>query len=66
MRIFSSYMSISAVPFEVGVASDAMSHRRGGRPLPMEDVCLCECPLRGVQEVCFYPRTSRFLIEGKF
>jgi hypothetical protein len=66
VRIFSSYLSISSVPFEVGVSSDAMSHRRGGRPLPMEDVCLCECPLRGVQEVCFYPRTSRFLIGEKF
>ncbi|KAG0565124.1 hypothetical protein KC19_8G166700 [Ceratodon purpureus] len=53
VRIFSPHLSISSVPFEVGMASDAMSHRRGGRPLPMEDVCLCECPLRGVQEVPF-------------
>ena len=61
MRIFSSHVSItSSVPFEVGVASDAMSHRRGGKPLPMEDVCLCECPLRGVNEVCSL--SSHFLL----
>lgn len=45
-------LSIASAPFEVGVASDAMYQRRGGRPLPMEDVSLCEWPLRGLQEVC--------------
>ncbi|KAG0556420.1 hypothetical protein KC19_11G052200 [Ceratodon purpureus] len=53
VRIVASHLSITSAPFEVGVASDAMSHRRGGRPLPMEDVTLCEWPLRGAQEVPF-------------
>ena len=57
MRILASHMSIVSAPFEVGVASDAMFQRRGGKPLPMEDVCLCEWPLRGVHEVCFFPQT---------
>lgn len=52
MRILASHLSIVSAPFEVGVASDPMSHRRGGRPLPMEDVCLAEWPLRGAHEVC--------------
>lgn len=55
MRILASHLSIASAPFEVGVASDAMSYRRGGRPLPMEDVCLCEWPLRGAHEVCLFP-----------
>lgn len=53
MRILASHLSIASAPFEVGVATDAMSYRRGGRLLPMEDVCLCEWPLRGAHEVCF-------------
>lgn len=52
MRMMASHLSIASAPFEVGVASDAMYQRRGGRPLPMEDVSLCEWPLRGLQEVC--------------
>ena len=39
-------------PFDVGIATDPMALRRGGRRLPMEDVCICEWPLRGLQEVC--------------
>jgi protein phosphatase len=53
VRILASHLSIVSAPFEVGVASDPMSHRRGGRPLPMEDVCLAEWPLRGAHEVPF-------------
>lgn len=53
VRILASHLSIASAPFEVGVASDPMSYRRGGRPLPMEDVCLCQWPLRGALEVPF-------------
>jgi len=55
VRILASHLSIASAPFEVGVASDPMSYRRGGRPLPMEDVCLCQWPLRGALEVCLFP-----------
>ncbi|XP_024356719.1 protein phosphatase 2C 70 isoform X2 [Physcomitrium patens] len=53
VRILASHLPTASAPFEVGVASDPMSHRRGGRPLPMEDVCLCEWPLRAPHEVPF-------------
>ncbi len=46
-----SQLSIASAPFGVGVAVDAMTMRRGGKQLPMEDVCLCEWPLQGFQEV---------------
>jgi protein phosphatase len=45
-----SQLSIASAPFGVGVAVDAMTMRRGGKQLPMEDVCLCEWPLQGFQE----------------
>ncbi|GAB2295189.1 hypothetical protein Dimus_029364 [Dionaea muscipula] len=35
----------SEVPFGIGIASDAMMLRRGGKKLPMEDVCYYEWPL---------------------
>lgn len=35
----------------VGVASDPMAIRRGGKQLPMEDVCYYQCPLPGVDQV---------------
>lgn len=38
-------------PFGVGVASEPMALRRGGRKLPMEDVCCYQWPLPGVEEV---------------
>lgn len=48
-----------AAPFEVAVAADPMTTRKGsrGKPLPMEDVSFCEWPLQGVQEfglVCIF------------
>eukprot|EP00249_Psilotum_nudum_P007983 c20958_g1_i1 orf=260-1096(+) len=47
------HFPITSTPFGVGTASDAMTIRRGGKQFPMEDVCLCEWPLRGLQEVNF-------------
>ncbi|CAH8365314.1 unnamed protein product [Eruca vesicaria subsp. sativa] len=37
-------------PFRVGVASDPMAARRGGRELPMEDVCYYKWPLPGANK----------------
>lgn len=45
-----SDFAIPSCPFEVGVAADSMAMRRGGRRLPMEDVCFYEWPLGGLQE----------------
>lgn len=45
-----SYFSMASCPIEVGVAVDPMALRRGGKKLPMEDVCFYEWPLGGVQE----------------
>lgn len=38
------------VPFGVSVATDPMALRRGGKKLPMEDVCYYQWPLPGVDE----------------
>ncbi|KAF5752301.1 protein phosphatase 2C 70-like [Tripterygium wilfordii] len=38
------------IPFEVGIASDPMAVRRGGKKLPMEDVCYYQWPLPGVNQ----------------
>ncbi|XP_059450920.1 protein phosphatase 2C 70 isoform X1 [Corylus avellana] len=38
------------IPFGVGVASDPMSLRRGGKKLPMEDVCYYQWPLPGMDQ----------------
>ncbi|XP_022762031.1 protein phosphatase 2C 70 isoform X2 [Durio zibethinus] len=38
------------VPFGVGIASDPMSLRRGGKKLPMEDVCYYQWPLPGIDK----------------
>ncbi|XP_077218292.1 kinase associated protein phosphatase isoform X2 [Tasmannia lanceolata] len=38
------------IPFGVGVASDPMAMRRGGKKLPMEDVCYYQWPLPGVEQ----------------
>ncbi|KAI3980010.1 hypothetical protein MKX01_042664 [Papaver californicum] len=35
-------------PFGVGMASDPMALRRGGKKLPMEDVCYYQWPLPGI------------------
>ncbi|KAK4587185.1 hypothetical protein RGQ29_024059 [Quercus rubra] len=40
----------SQIPFGVGVASDPMAVRRGGKKLPMEDVCYYQWPLPGVDK----------------
>ncbi|XP_057849582.2 protein phosphatase 2C 70 isoform X2 [Cryptomeria japonica] len=45
-----SNFSIHSIPFGVGVASNPMTMRRGGKQLPMEDVCHCEWPLRGISQ----------------
>ncbi|ESQ41936.1 hypothetical protein EUTSA_v10013082mg [Eutrema salsugineum] len=37
-------------PFRIGVASDPMAARRGGRKLPMEDVCYYKWPLPGANK----------------
>ncbi|XP_010546878.1 PREDICTED: protein phosphatase 2C 70-like isoform X2 [Tarenaya hassleriana] len=37
-------------PFRVGVASDPMALRQGGRKLPMEDVCYYQWPLPGADK----------------
>ena len=39
------------IPFGVAVVADPMAGRKGGKPLPMEDVPVYEWPLRGVEEV---------------
>lgn len=39
------------IPFGVGVASDPMSLRRGGKKLPMEDVSYYQWPLLGIDKV---------------
>ncbi|CAN1129378.1 Protein phosphatase 2C 70 [Linum perenne] len=41
-------MSESWIPFGVGMASDPMALRRGGKKLPMEDVCYYSWPLQGI------------------
>ncbi|WOH16028.1 hypothetical protein DCAR_0935577 [Daucus carota subsp. sativus] len=38
------------IPFGVGVASDPMSLRRGGKKLPMEDVSYYQWPLLGIDK----------------
>ncbi|KAK9137249.1 hypothetical protein Sjap_007843 [Stephania japonica] len=38
------------MPFGIGVASDPMALRRGGKKLPMEDVCYYRWPLPGVEQ----------------
>ncbi|XP_022722582.1 protein phosphatase 2C 70-like [Durio zibethinus] len=38
------------VPFGVGMTSDPMSLRRGGKKLPMEDVCYYQWPLPGIDK----------------
>lgn len=43
-------VSSVSIPFGIGFTSDPMTMRRGGRKLPMEDVCLCEWPLRGIPQ----------------
>lgn len=37
-------------PFGVGMASDPMALRRGGKKLPMEDVCYYQWPLPGIEQ----------------
>ncbi|KAI4317780.1 hypothetical protein L6164_025622 [Bauhinia variegata] len=42
--------SMHHIPFGVGMASDPMSMRRGGKKLPMEDVCYYHWPLPGLDQ----------------
>lgn len=39
------------MPFGVGMTSDPMSMRRGGKKLAMEDVCYYQWPLPGIEQV---------------
>jgi uncharacterized protein (DUF2252 family) len=46
-------------PFGIGIASDPMAFRRGGKKLAMEDVCYYQWPLPGIPQVflsidCFF------------
>ncbi|XP_007034676.2 PREDICTED: protein phosphatase 2C 70 [Theobroma cacao] len=45
-----SSQSECLAPFGVGMISDPMSLRRGGKKLPMEDVCYYEWPLPGIDQ----------------
>ncbi|KFK26172.1 hypothetical protein AALP_AA8G212200 [Arabis alpina] len=38
------------IPFRIGLASDPMAARRGGRKLPMEDICYYKWPLPGANK----------------
>ncbi|GFQ06386.1 protein phosphatase 2c 70, partial [Phtheirospermum japonicum] len=38
------------IPFGIGIASDPMALRRGGKKLPMEDVCYYHWPLPGMDK----------------
>ncbi|KAJ4957299.1 hypothetical protein NE237_014082 [Protea cynaroides] len=38
------------IPFGVGMASDPMAMRRGGKKLPMEDMCYYQWPVPGVEQ----------------
>lgn len=49
------------IPFGVGVASDPMALRRGGKKLPMEDVCYYQWPLPGADQVLELVVYSSFL-----
>ncbi|XP_061986839.1 protein phosphatase 2C 70-like isoform X2 [Populus nigra] len=42
--------SESQTPFGIGIASDPMAFRRGGKKLAMEDVCYYQWPLPGIPQ----------------
>ncbi|XP_028551509.1 protein phosphatase 2C 70 isoform X2 [Dendrobium catenatum] len=42
------------LPFGVGIACDPMAMRRGGKKLPMEDMCYCRWPLPGIEQFGFF------------
>ncbi|XP_034923510.1 protein phosphatase 2C 70 isoform X2 [Populus alba] len=42
--------SESQMPFGIGIASDPMAFRRGGKKLAMEDVCYYQWPLPGISQ----------------
>ncbi|PQQ21665.1 protein phosphatase 2C 70 isoform X2 [Prunus yedoensis var. nudiflora] len=50
MGVHVSSQTESRVPFGLGVASDPMALRRGGKKLPMEDVCYYQWPLPGIDQ----------------
>ncbi|XP_061986840.1 protein phosphatase 2C 70-like isoform X3 [Populus nigra] len=45
--------SESQTPFGIGIASDPMAFRRGGKKLAMEDVCYYQWPLPGIPQLQF-------------
>lgn len=51
MQVHISLHTEHMLPCGVGVASDPMAIRRGGKQLPMEDMCYYQCPLPGVEQV---------------
>lgn len=68
-QVHISSQTESLVPFGVGVASDPMALRRGGKKLPMEDVCYYQWPLDGIDQVIlafciFYFHVSRNQVIG--
>jgi protein phosphatase len=52
------------IPFKIGVASDPMAMRRGGRKLPMEDVCHYKWPLPGANKVTLISDLSCMYDDG--
>ncbi|KAM7278394.1 hypothetical protein ACFE04_005528 [Oxalis oulophora] len=48
--ISSQTESKSQIPFSIGIASDPMALRRGGKKLPMEDMCYYEWPIPGTDQ----------------
>ena len=55
--------SESQTPFGMGMASDPMAFRRGGKKLAMEDVCYYQWPLPGIPQVCFFLSIDSFLLS---
>lgn len=51
LQVHISSQNECLVPFGVGMTSDPMSMRRGGKKLPMEDVCYYQWPLPGIDQV---------------
>ncbi|CAN1310600.1 Protein phosphatase 2C 70 [Linum perenne] len=50
VKVIVTSKSENWMPFGVGMASDPMALRRGGKKLPMEDVCYYLWPLPGIHE----------------
>ncbi|XP_050219769.1 protein phosphatase 2C 70 [Mercurialis annua] len=50
IRVHITFKAENEMPFCVGMASDPMAMRRGGKKLPMEDVCYYHWPLPGIEQ----------------